>query len=82
METRERVIRLWFDMWLKKTDLGILEIFSQDALYIESWNTAARKPSGTGSRSGTPGGPSSNGTSINFSTRGTKPSFSGISATA
>ena len=42
METRERVIRLWFDMWLKKADLGILEIFSQDALYIESWGPEYR----------------------------------------
>ncbi len=37
MEEREKVIRLWFDMWLKDRDLGILDIFTDDALYIESW---------------------------------------------
>ncbi len=37
MEQRETIIRLWFDMWLKKTDLGILDIFTPDAVYIESW---------------------------------------------
>lgn len=34
---REEIIRLWFDMWLKKQDLGILNIFSDDAIYVESW---------------------------------------------
>lgn len=37
MEKRERIIRLWFDMWLQKTDFGISDLFSSDALYIESW---------------------------------------------
>ena len=37
MEQRERAVRLWFDMWLKKADLGILELFTPDAVYIESW---------------------------------------------
>ena len=37
MEQREHIVRLWFDMWLKKSDLGILNIFSEDAVYIESW---------------------------------------------
>lgn len=37
MHAREERIRLWFDMWLQKRDLGILELFSDDALYIESW---------------------------------------------
>ena len=35
MEDRERTIRLWFDMWLQKRDLGIGEIFAEDAVYIE-----------------------------------------------
>ncbi len=34
---KEKIIRLWFDMWLQKTDLGIINIFSEDAIYIESW---------------------------------------------
>ena len=34
---KESVIRLWFDMWLQKADLGILDIFSDKAIYIESW---------------------------------------------
>lgn len=37
MEKRESTIRLWFDMWLKKADVGVLDIFAQDAVYIESW---------------------------------------------
>lgn len=37
MEKREQIIRLWFDMWLKKSDLGIREIFAENAIYTESW---------------------------------------------
>lgn len=37
MENKERIIRLWFEMWLAKKDLGIFDIFSSDAIYIESW---------------------------------------------
>ena len=37
MKTREIVIRRWFDMWLQKKDLSISEMFSDNAVYIESW---------------------------------------------
>ena len=37
MDNIERIIRLWFDMWLTKKDLGISDIFSNNAIYIESW---------------------------------------------
>lgn len=37
MEERERVIHLWFEMWLQKRDLGMGEIFAPDAVYLESW---------------------------------------------
>lgn len=37
MDKREKIIRLWFDMWLQKADLGIFDIFSENAVYIESW---------------------------------------------
>ena len=37
MTKREETIRLWFDMWLQKTDLGISEIFATDVCYVESW---------------------------------------------
>ena len=37
MMQRESAVRLWFDMWLRKADLGILSLFSEDAVYIESW---------------------------------------------
>ena len=37
MEQREAILRLWFEMWLKKADLGISDIFAPDAVYIESW---------------------------------------------
>ena len=36
MKTRETIIRRWFDMWLQKKDLGIAEMFSDNATYIES----------------------------------------------
>lgn len=37
MEERERIIRLWFAMWLEQKDLGIDEIFTEDVAYTESW---------------------------------------------
>lgn len=37
MDKREEIVRLWFSMWLQKRELGIQEIFSDDAVYIESW---------------------------------------------
>jgi len=37
MTKREETIRLWFDMWLQKTDLGIADIFTEDVHYMESW---------------------------------------------
>ena len=33
MNERERIIRLWFDMWIKKADLGIDNIFTDDVVY-------------------------------------------------
>ena len=37
MNKREEIVKLWFAMWLQKTDLGIQDIFSDDAVYVESW---------------------------------------------
>ena len=37
MEERERIIRLWFKMWLEQKDLGIDDIFAEDVVYTESW---------------------------------------------
>lgn len=37
MNEREKIIRLWFDMWLTQQDLGIDDIFLDDVIYIESW---------------------------------------------
>ena len=37
IEEREKIIKLWFDMWLQKKDLGIKSIFGDNAVYIESW---------------------------------------------
>ena len=37
MSERERKIQLWFEMWLKQRDLGIADIFDDNAVYIESW---------------------------------------------
>lgn len=36
MNEREKIIRLWFDMWIKKADLGIDNIFTDDVVYTES----------------------------------------------
>ena len=37
MDRRERAVRLWFSMWLEKRDLGIRDLFADDASYVESW---------------------------------------------
>lgn len=37
MDKREQTVRLWFDMWLQKKDLGMEDIFTPNAVYIESW---------------------------------------------
>ena len=34
---REDIIRKWFGMWLASEDTGITDIFTEDAVYIESW---------------------------------------------
>ena len=34
---REQVIRTWFDMWLRADSTGLEEIFTPEAVYIESW---------------------------------------------
>ncbi len=38
MDEREKIIRLWFNMWLQQEDLGIDDIFTEDVIYIESWS--------------------------------------------
>ena len=37
MGKREKIIRLWFDMWLGRQDLGMDDIFAEDVIYLESW---------------------------------------------
>ena len=37
MTEREEKIRRWFSMWLKNDCTGMEDIFSSDAVYIESW---------------------------------------------
>ena len=37
IQQREAAVSLWFQMWLKQQNLGIQELFSSDATYIESW---------------------------------------------
>lgn len=37
MEQRERIIRRWFEMWLRAEDCGIRDIFAPDCVYTESW---------------------------------------------
>ena len=42
MERREKSIRLWFQMWLEKKDLGIADLFDPGAVYVESWGPEYR----------------------------------------
>ncbi len=37
MKEREKIINLWFGMWLQQKDLGIDDIFTEDTIYTESW---------------------------------------------
>lgn len=37
MNEREAILRRWFAMWLQREELGIREIFAEDAVYTESW---------------------------------------------
>ena len=37
MNEREKIIQLWFEMWLTKQDLGIDNIFTEDVIYTESY---------------------------------------------
>ena len=37
MHEREKLISLWFDMWIKQKDYGINKIFAEDVIYTESW---------------------------------------------
>ncbi len=37
MNEREAAVRLWFQMWLTGEGDGILDLFTPDAVYIESW---------------------------------------------
>lgn len=37
MKEKEDIIKLWFKMWLKKQNLGIDNIFSDNAEYVESY---------------------------------------------
>ncbi len=34
---KEARVRVWFAMWLQKDCTGIEELFTSDAVYIESW---------------------------------------------
>jgi hypothetical protein len=36
MSEREKIVRLWFNMWLTQQDLGIDRIFAEDVVYTES----------------------------------------------
>ena len=33
-QEREDKLHAWFDMWLRQTDDGILELFVPDAVYV------------------------------------------------
>ena len=43
MDEREKMIRLWFSMWLEKKDLGIDDIFAENVIYTESWGPPMEK---------------------------------------
>lgn len=37
MEQREHVIRQWFDLWITNSEADLTPLFSEKAVYIESW---------------------------------------------
>lgn len=37
LSARQVAVRRWFGMWLEGSCKGIEELFSPDAVYIESW---------------------------------------------
>lgn len=37
MNERKKIVRLWFDMWLKQQYLGIDDILTETVIYTESW---------------------------------------------
>lgn len=39
MDEREKIISLWFEMWLKQRELGIDDIFTEDVIYTECWRS-------------------------------------------
>ena len=43
MNEREKIIRLWFDMWLQKKDLGISKIFTERKIDLSSLNCRVNK---------------------------------------
>ena len=34
---KEKIISTWFEMWIRQNMQNIEELFSDDAIYIESW---------------------------------------------
>ena len=44
MNEREKIIRLWFDMWIKKADLGIDNIFTDDVCVLEGGSFKTKNP--------------------------------------
>ena len=36
-QDRQQKIRQWFQMWLQQQDTGIRDLFTPEAVYIESW---------------------------------------------
>ena len=82
MDEREKIIRLWFDMWLNQQDLGIDDIFTDDLIYIESWGPKYENREllkHTGSMNGILVEKFLYGILNNFSIRTTKPLWNGIS---
>ena len=80
MEQREATIRLWFDMWLKKADLGMAGIFPMmwSISRAGGRNITASQKSSSGSTSGTPAALFCGGKSSSFSIKRIKQSWSGI----
>ena len=42
MREREEALRLWLDMWLRREDFGLEDLFAPDAVYTESWGPVYR----------------------------------------
>ena len=79
MRKREMTVQNWFQLWLTGKGPELSRIFSENAVYMESWGAGiSSKALSIGSRSGIPGDGCWLGILSSLSTRGIKRWWNGI----